>query len=59
MGAPSIQGVNININGKRQLAAAGDVITVNVSATRTCRVTVQSFDMFKAVLHATCAEELR
>jgi hypothetical protein len=59
MGAPTIQGVNVNVNGQRYLAAAGDVITAKVSDSRTCRVTIQSFDMFKAVLHATCAEELR
>jgi len=59
VGAPTIQGVNVNINGKQQLAAAGDVVTVNVDDTRTCRVTVQSFDMFKAVLHATCATDVK
>ena len=59
MGSPTIQGVNVNINGKRQLAAAGDVITVNIDETRNCQVTVQSFDMFKAVLHATCATDMK
>lgn len=59
MGAPTIQGVNVNINGKRQLAAAGDVIAVKIDETRNCQVTIQSFDMFKAVLHATCATDFK
>ena len=29
IGAPANQGVTVNINGKQQLAAAGDVIAVN------------------------------
>jgi hypothetical protein len=55
--SPANRGININVNGKQQFAAAGDVITTMTGAGPTCYVTVQSFDMFKAVLQATCAAD--
>lgn len=54
VGSPTIQGVYVNVNGKRQLAAVGDVISISPDASTTCQVAVQSFDMFKAVLTASC-----
>jgi hypothetical protein len=57
IGSPKGAAVNININGKAYLAAAGDVIKVAPDASTDCRVRVQSFDMFKAVVTATCAKE--
>jgi hypothetical protein len=54
VGAPTNDKVNINVNGKQQSAAAGDVINVALSAS--CRVEVKSFEMFKAVVTTTCAE---
>ncbi len=57
IGAPTNQSVNINVNGEQRLAAAGDVIMTTVSPTTTCKVAIQSFDMFKAVINATCAAE--
>jgi len=54
IGSPANNSVDININGKRQSAAPGDVIKVAVDPTTTCQVTVQSFDPFKAVFTATC-----
>jgi len=59
VGSPTIKGVNINVSGKLQLANAGDVIRVDLDETRSCQVTVQSFDMFKVVLHATCATDTK
>lgn len=59
VGSPANEGVNINVNGKSRLAAAGDVMTVKFDDDRTCTVTVQSFDMFKAVLHATCSTDMK
>jgi cell division protein FtsB len=59
VGSPTIQGVNINVNGKQQLVNAGDLVRVNLDEARTCQVTVQSFDMFKVVLHATCATDAK
>jgi hypothetical protein len=55
IGSPTNEGVNININGKQQLAAAGDVVHVAVDPSTNCQVRVQSFDMFKAVVTASCA----
>ncbi len=54
IGSPSNESVDININGQRQSAASGDIIDVAVDPPATCQVRVQSFDMFKAVLSATC-----
>ncbi|MFN3350499.1 hypothetical protein [Pseudorhodoplanes sp.] len=56
VGTPSIQGVNINVNGKQVLVNAGDVIKVTED-NRVCQVTVQSFDMFRVIVHATCAAD--
>lgn len=54
VGAPTNENVNINVNGKQQTVASGDVINVTLDPQTTCRVRVQSFDMFKAVLNASC-----
>jgi len=55
VGAPANEGINININGKQHVAAVGDVIHVALDPSTTCEVGVHSFDMFKAVLTASCA----
>ena len=55
IGSPMNGGINININGKRQLAATGDVFKIALDPSTTCQVEVQSFDMFKAILTASCA----
>lgn len=54
VGSPTNDGVNVNINGKKQSAAPGDVINIALDAQTKCQVRVQSFDMFKAILAATC-----
>jgi hypothetical protein len=54
IGAPANDSVTININGKRQSLATGDVINVPVDAQTNCQVRLQSFDMFKALVRATC-----
>lgn len=59
MGVPTIHGVTLNVNGKQQLVNAGDVIKVDLGEARMCQVTVQSFDMFKVVIHATCAADAK
>ena len=56
IGSPTNEGVNININGKSQLAMVGAVINVALNSTTACQVSVQSFDMFRATLTATCSE---
>ena len=52
VGSPTNEAVNININGKQQFAATGDVI--NIALDPPCRVRIQSFDMFRAVVTASC-----
>jgi hypothetical protein len=52
IGSPTNETVNININGKQQSAATGDVI--NIAIDPPCKVRVQSFDMFKVVVTASC-----
>jgi uncharacterized protein YlxW (UPF0749 family) len=55
VGSPGNEGVTLNINGKDQMVAAGQLISVNPDPSTACRVQVQSFDMFKAVLVASCS----
>jgi hypothetical protein len=56
VGRPTADGVTINVNGKRYTVAAGAVIHVAVDASATCKVAVQSFDMFNATVTASCSE---
>jgi len=55
IGSPGNEGIDLNVNGKQQKVAAGDVIRVSPDPSTACQVQLQSFDMFKAVLVATCA----
>jgi hypothetical protein len=55
VGPPTNDGINININGKQQLVAAGDVVRLAPDSSTSCQVEVQSFDMFKAVVTASCS----
>jgi hypothetical protein len=55
IGSPGNEGINLNVNGKQQKVSAGDVIRVSPDAATACQVQIQSFDMFKAVLMASCA----
>jgi hypothetical protein len=55
IGPPTNDGITININGKQQSLAAGDVVRVTPDPSTDCRVQIQSFDMFKAILTASCA----
>jgi hypothetical protein len=54
IGTPTNQGITVNINGKQQMAVSGDVIEVALNPTTTCHVRVQAFDMFTALVTATC-----
>ena len=54
IGSPANDSVTLNINGKRQLLATGDVLNLPVETGTNCRIRLQSFDMFKAVVTATC-----
>ena len=55
IGSPANDSITININGKQQKMATGDVIHIALDASTSCQVGVQSFDMFKAVITASCA----
>jgi hypothetical protein len=55
VGSPGNESILLNINGKQQTAAAGQVVAAGSGASGNCQVAVQSIDMFKAVLTATCA----
>jgi hypothetical protein len=55
VGSPGNDSILLNINGKQQAAAAGQVITIGSDPSVNCQVAVQSFDMFMAVLTASCA----
>lgn len=55
VGAPGNDGVVLNVNGKQQAVPAGQAISVAADSATTCRVEVQSFDVFKAVIEASCA----
>lgn len=54
VGSPGNEGVTLNINGKAQTVAAGQLVEVSPDSSTACNVQVQSFDMFKAVLVASC-----
>ncbi|HYA06323.1 MAG TPA: hypothetical protein VEF90_10570 [Xanthobacteraceae bacterium] len=54
IGSPSNDSVMLAINGKQQAAIAGEVINVAADPSTSCRVTLQSFDVFKAVIVASC-----
>jgi hypothetical protein len=54
VGAPTNSNVSMNINGKQQFASTGDIVNVALDASTNCRVRVESFDMFKAVVTAAC-----
>ena len=54
VGSPGNDSVKINVNGKLQTVATGDVIRVAVDASTDCQVEIQSFDMFKVIVTASC-----
>jgi hypothetical protein len=55
VGSPGNESVTLDVNGKQQALVAGQVVTVAPDPSTTCQLQVQSFDMFKAVLRASCA----
>ena len=55
IGSPTNDNIHININGTPHTVATGDTIKIAPDAKTACQVGVQSFDMFKAVLVASCA----
>ena len=54
VGSPGNESVTLDINGKQQSVDAGQVVDVAPDSSTNCQVQVQSFDMFKAMLFASC-----
>jgi cell division protein FtsL len=57
IGAPRDDGIDININGKRYAAVVGDTIHIAPDPSTACDVKIESFNMFKAQLTASCAAD--
>ncbi len=55
VGPPTNDSVLLNINGKAQTVAAGQTLNITADPATQCQINVQSFDVFKAVVVATCA----
>lgn len=54
IGPPSNNSIMLNIDGKEHTAATGDVFNVTPDPATACQVQVQSFDMFQALISASC-----
>ncbi len=57
VGSPGNNGIVLNVNGVRKPLSSGDVVQLDVDVKTSCRITVQSFDLFKAVVHAACDQQ--
>jgi hypothetical protein len=55
VGPPGNDAIMLNVNGKQQPLAAGQMINVAPDPATLCQLSVQSFDVFKATLVATCS----
>ena len=55
VGSPANDSVVLNVNGKSQTVAAGQTLSISPDPATQCRINLQSFDVFKAVIVATCA----
>jgi hypothetical protein len=55
VGFPGNDALVLNVNGKQQPLAAGQMISVAPDTATQCQLTVQSFDVFRATLIATCS----
>jgi hypothetical protein len=53
VGPPTNQNITVNINGKQQTVSPGDVIDVPPD----CKVRIQNFDMFTAIVTTTCGPD--
>src|SRR5262249_59391987 len=54
VGPPANDSVLLNINGKSQSVPAGETLSITPDPATRCLVNLQSFDVFKAVIVATC-----
>ena len=56
VGAPTINGITLNINNKQHHAVTGDMFEVMPDPATKCSIKVQSFDMFDTRVNARCAK---
>jgi cell division protein FtsB len=54
IGSPANEGVTLSINGKQQMVTAGQIVTVAADGSSPCQLSLQSFDVFKATISASC-----
>ena len=54
IGAPTNANVTMNINGKQEFASTGDMVNIALDPSTNCHVRVESFDMFRAIVTASC-----
>ena len=54
VGTPGNDSIQLNVNGKSQSISAGQTINVAPDPATECQLSVQSFDVFKAMLVAKC-----
>jgi len=57
VGPPANDSVMLNINGKTQSVVAGQTLSIALDPATKCQLNLQSFDVFKAVVVATCAAQ--
>jgi len=55
VGTPGNDAVTLNVNGKQQAVAAGQMINVAPDPATQCQLSVQSFDVFRVTLVAACS----
>lgn len=56
VGSPGIDSIVVNINGQSQTVVSGDIIHLSPVPSVNCQIRIRSFDMFEAVLNASCTE---
>ena len=55
VGTPGNDAITLNVNGKQQPLAAGQVINIAPDPATQCQLSVQTFDVFRATLVAACS----
>jgi hypothetical protein len=53
VGPPGTNDLVLNVNGEQRKASSGDIIQVSAGAD-TCRIAVQKFDLFRALINVNC-----
>jgi hypothetical protein len=56
VGPPTNSNIVININGEQHTVVGGDIIKLAPDPSTACQVGIQGFDMFTAIITASCAK---